>query len=49
MSDDQKPGLAPDAKSLAEKIGIWLACALLAWIVVAAITVGTVFIIRWLF
>lgn len=49
MSDDKKPGLAPDYKTLAEKIGIWMAVTLVAWFVIAAVTVGSILIIRWLF
>jgi len=47
--DDQKPGLAPNHKALAEKIGIWFAAALIVWVVIAVMVVGSILIVRWLF
>lgn len=46
---NKKPGLAPNHKALAEKIGIWFAAALLVWIVISIMTVGSILIVRWLF
>lgn len=44
--NDQKPGLAPDVKSLTEKVGTWVGLALLCWGVLLGVVVVTVKVIQ---
>lgn len=46
---NDKPGLARDTNELTRKLGAWIGFALVAWLVLALIVVGSVLLYRWLF
>ena len=46
--DEEKPGLAPDTKALVEKLTMWLAFGVFAWVVLLGVIAGTVVFVRWI-
>lgn len=44
---NDKPGLSENSEELAKKLGTWAAAALVAWLVLAVIVVGSAALYRW--